>query len=394
MATAGTRLFWTKIHRWLGLAALAFLFIAGITGSVLCFDKRIDAALNADLFYRQTSGPALSAPVVAAAVQARHPELVVTGFPLHLNEADNLRLDVAPSSPAASIGYNQLFVDPSDGTIAGTRQTGPGWGRRHIVEGIFQFHQNLLGGTWGRWIMGLAALAWLIGNCVGLYLTFPAKRPFWPKWKKKWLIDTGAKLRRLMLEIHNSSGLWLLIPATVLAYTSVAMNFFDEAFTPTVQALSPARPSIFDRPAVTLPANQPTIGFARALELGAAAAKGRGMAWKPAIERFDPARHVYGITFTDNGIENYHGLGPVTLYLDGATGRVVDTDDPYHDSTGRKLSRSLYPLHSGEMGGMLGIALIFLLGLSTAEMCVTGFYTWWKKRESRSPNRSKTPRAA
>ena len=81
MAKASTRLFWIKIHRWLGLAALAFLFIAGMTGSVLCFDKRIDAALNADLFYRQTSGTALSPPIVAASLQAQHPELVVTGFP-------------------------------------------------------------------------------------------------------------------------------------------------------------------------------------------------------------------------------------------------------------------------------------------------------------------------
>ena len=394
MAKASTHLFWIKIHRWLGLAALAFLFIAGVTGSVLCFDKEIDAALNADLFYRQTPSPALSPPIVAANLQTQHPELVVTGFPLHLDAADNLRLEVASSKVGESLGFNQLFVDPSNGRIAGTRQTGPGWGRRHIVEAIFQLHQNLLAGTWGRWIMGLAALAWLIGNCVGLYLTFPVKRPFWPKWKKKWLIDTGAKMRRLMLEIHNSSGLWLLIPATVLAYTSVAMNFFDEAFTPAVQAISPARPSIFDQPAAARKSNVPTIGFSRALELGAAAARDRGMSWKPAIERFDPSRDLYGISFTDDGVENYHRLGPVTLYLDGATGRVVDADDPYHDSAGRKLSRSLYPLHSGEIGGAFGIGLIFLLGLSTSEMCITGFYTWWKKRESRSPNRAKKPRAA
>ena len=63
---------------------------------------------------------------------------------------------------------------------------------------------------------------------------------------------------------------------------------------------------------------------------------------------------------------------------------MVEIDDPYHDSFGRKLTRSLYPLHSGDVAGPFGIALIFLLGLSTAEMCITGFYTWWKKRESRA----------
>jgi uncharacterized iron-regulated membrane protein len=243
-------------------------------------------------------------------------------------------------------------------------------------------HQNLVAGTWGRWIMGLAALAWLITNFVGLYLTFPAKKPFWPKWKKKWTIDLGARLRRFMLELHNASGLWLLILASVLAYTSVAMNFFDEAFVPATQAVSPAKPSMFDA-APKEPAPAPAIGFPQALADGSAAARADGQTWKPALERFSPEYDVYGLSFTDNGVENYHLLGPVTYYVDGRSGRFVEKDDPYHDSFGRRLTRSLYPLHSGDVAGWFGIAVIFILGLATAEMCVTGFYTWWKKRESR-----------
>jgi uncharacterized iron-regulated membrane protein len=323
-------------------------------------------------------------PEVAAEVQARHPELVITQFPLNLRPTENLKFDVAPRA-GRTLDYNQLFVDPSDGRIVGTRQTKPGWGRRHFVEGVFQAHQNLVAGTWGRWIMGLAALGWLIGNLVGLYLTLPVKRPFWSKWKKKWKIDTKAKMRRLMLEIHNSSGLWLLIPATILAYTSVAMNFFGEAFVPLTEAISPAKPSIFSEPSKAPSPDAARIGFPRALVLGSAAAKSNGLTWEPALERYSAEHDVYGISFTDDGFENYHRLGPVTIYLDATTGRFVEADDPYHDSAGRKAGRALYPLHSGELGGTLGIALIFLLGLSTAEMCVTGFYTWWKKRESKKP---------
>lgn len=386
MTSADTRLFWTKIHRWLGLSAMAFLFIAAITGSFLCFDKRIDAVLNPDLFARRTSAPAMAPPLVAELVQKRRADLIVTGFPLNLRAGENLKLDVAPRTPGASLGFDQLFVDPSDGRLVGARQSGTGWDRRHIVQGIFELHQNLVAGKWGRWIMGLAALGWFIGNLVGLYLTFPAKKPFWPKWKKKWKIDTKAKLRRLMLEIHNSTGLWLLIPATVLAYTSVGMNFFDEAFVPVVQAVSPANPSIFDGPSKAAAA-APQLTFSQACAAGVEAAKRAGLSWRPAIERYNADHNVYGVSFTDNGLENYHGLGPVTFYVNAQSGRLVETDDPYHDSIGRKLARSLYPLHSGDVAGPIGIALIFLLGLTTAEMCVTGFYTWWKKRESRAGKR-------
>ncbi|HEV8408787.1 MAG TPA: PepSY-associated TM helix domain-containing protein, partial [Sphingomicrobium sp.] len=125
------------------------------------------------------------------------------------------------------------------------------------------------------------------------------------------------------------------------------------------------------------------------------AARADGLKWQPALERFSPEYGVYGVTFTDNGIENYHLLGPVTYYLDGQKGRLVEKDDPYHDSWGRKVTRSLYPLHSGDVAGPFGIAIIFVLGLALAEMCVTGFYTWLKKRESRKGSkRERTSRTA
>ena len=388
MSNAKTRQFWTKIHRWLGLFALAFLFIAGVTGSFLCFDKRIDAALNSDLFYRQFPGPALPPALIADRFSSVRPDLVITQFPLEPASSENLKLEVQPRFQGSGPGFNEVFLDPASGAVIGTRLVTPGWNRRQIVEGIFQLHQNLVAGTIGRWIMGLAALAWLISNFVGLYLTFPAKRPFWPKWKKKWQIDMKAKLRRFMLELHNASGLWLLILASVLAYTSVAMNFFDEAFVPAMQAISPAKPTMFDVPAPRQ-APLPRINFERALPLGIAAAKADGLTWVPALERYSKEFGAYGVTFTDNGVENYHKLGPVTYYVDGQTGRFIEKDDPYHDSFGRKLTRSLYPLHSGEVGGPFGIAVIFMLGLATALMCVTGFYTWWKKRESRKPAKSR-----
>lgn len=387
MTKAKTRQFWIKIHRYLGLTALTFLFIAGVTGCFLCFDKRIDAELNRDLFYRQPQAATIPAPALVDRFEAERPDLAVTSFPLNPLPSQNLKVEVQPRSLSAKLGFDEVFIDRSSGKVVGTRLTGPGWDRRHIVEGIFQLHSTLVAGTLGRWLMGLAALAWFISNFVGLYLTFPAKNPFWPKWKKKWKIELSAPFRRLMLEIHNASGLWLLIGAAVLAYTSVAMNFFNEAFVPAVQAISPAKPSVFDAPPKH-PAPAARIDFATALSRGIAVAKSDGLKWKPALERFNPELGVYGVTFTDDGVENYHLLGPVTYYVSAADGHFVEADDPYHDSFGRKLSRSLYPLHSGDVAGGFGIAIIFLLGLATSEMCVTGFYTWWKKRQSRKPTRN------
>ncbi|GAA4772996.1 PepSY-associated TM helix domain-containing protein [Stakelama sediminis] len=385
MSIARRRQFWTAVHRYMGLTTLAFLFIAAVTGCFLCFDQKIDAALNSDLFYVQSTGPVLPSTKVIAHLEQARPDLIVTKFSLRDQPGRSIQASVMPRSPKDALDFDQIFLDPHSGQVIGTRQSGPGLDRRHIVETVFIFHYTLLAGKWGRWIMGIAALGWLIGNGIGCYLTLPVGTPFWRKWKRMWSVNFHARLRWLMVDLHRASGLWLLIGLTVLAFTSVAMNFFDEVYQPVASAMSPARPSPFDNPAAGNPqaAGSQPIGFAAALSQGDRIAQSRNLHWQPAVETYLPDRNLYGVMFTPTGYETYRDLGPVTYYVDARTGGFVYADDPYHDSAGRKATRILYPLHSGEVIGPAGTAIIFLLGLATAEMCVSGLYIWWKKRKKR-----------
>lgn len=382
MSRVSNHQLWIKIHRYLGLATLAFLFLSALSGSFLCFDKAIDAALNPDLFSAPATGPAIDPVRAVEQFEQSHPEVTVTSFPLRLAKGRTIEAAVTSRDWGRLLGYDQAFLDPHSGQLVGTRKTGPGWDRQHIVEGVFEFHYTLLGGTWGRWLMGIVALGWLLGNIVGAYLTLPLTKPFWRKWKPMWTIDWSARLRRLLLDLHRASGLWLFAGVLVLSVTSVCMNFFDEAFAPAVEAISPSLPSPFDKPAPARPAAT-AIRFADARTAAIANAHARGLGWLPAKQSYLPDRNLFGVMFTPSGFETYRGLGPITLYLDGTNGHLVYADDPYRDSAGRKASRALYPLHSGEMIGPIGVGIIFLLGLASAEMCVTGLYTWWKKRRSR-----------
>jgi len=373
---------WTSLHRWLGLGSMVFLFLAAVTGCLLCVDKTIDAALNPDLFRAAGIGPALSPVDAVRQFEATHANLRVTSVPLAVPSGRTIAVTVQPRAGGPSVDFDQAFLDPSDGHLVGTRKSGPGWDRRHIVAGVYEFHYTLLAGDWGRRLMGLMALGWLIGNGIGFYLTLPLRGPFWKKWKRSWAIDWKARLRWLMLDLHRASGLWLFAGIMILAFTSVSMNFFDEVYSPAMSAMSPAGPSPFDEPAPTI-AGRDVLGFGRALAVAEQAAARRGLAWHPASISYVPDRNLYGVMFTRSGRVAYRGLGPVTLYLDGASGALSYADDPYADSGGRKASRMLYPLHSGEVIGPLGTAIVFVLGLATAEMCVSGFYVWWKKRQSR-----------
>jgi uncharacterized iron-regulated membrane protein len=391
MTQATRRSLWTRIHRWLGLSAMAFLAVAAITGCVLCFAEPLDRGLNRDLFHRATAGASVDPVTAVARLQAQRPELRIRSFPVHVEPGRTIILQVKPGSD----GFDQIFLDPGNGRIVGGRERGPGWDRRHLVAGISELHEHLLAGKWGRWLLGVAALAWLIGNFVGLYLTWPLKRPYLKSWKRTWRFSLKSALPRLMLDLHRSTGLWLLIGLTILAFTSVAFNFYGEVYEPAVSRIAPLKYRLFDGDAPHPKEDvAPTLAFADALRLGEAQAAREKLAWRPATLIYQPDWNLYGVTFTDDGRLNYRALGPIYLYFDARDGRFVHRVDPYADSAGLVMMRMLYPLHSGKVAGWPTVLFVFLLGLATVEQCVTGFYVWWKKRRARRLGRKPTPVAA
>jgi uncharacterized iron-regulated membrane protein len=230
--------------------------------------------------------------------------------------------------------------------------------------------------------MGAAALVWLATSLMGLYLAWPKQGPFWRSWTGALTINVRGKAARLLFDIHRAGGLWLLAPLCLLAFTSVGMNFFNEGLVPMARALSPPRPSPFDQPEPLNPGLR-TIPFSKALAAASATAARERPGWRAAAIQYEPARNLIGVRFTRSGDETYRGLGPVTYWVGGNDARFVARDDPYRDSAGAKLIRGLYPLHTGEMVGPLGVALDLLLGVVAMALSATGVYLWVKRRPGR-----------
>lgn len=372
------------VHRYSGLVLLLFLGIAALTGCVLSFERPLDAWLNPGLF--RPIAPGSIDPLIAVErLQRRYPKIVATRLPLRAMPGRNIPVAVAARS-GAPLGFDQVVLDGGDGHVTGVRQLRPGWRAPGLMQGVYQFHYTLLAGTIGRWLMALAAFAWLVSNLIGVYLTWPARPPYWRTWKRSWTFRRSSPLPRLLLDVHRLSGLWLLPPLTVLAFTSLAMNLFSEAWMPVVQRLSPATPSPFDGPATAHPAPI-RLALGDALARARADAARDGIGWRAAVIDQAADRALIGVSFTRSGVEEYRGLGPVTYWLDGGDGHLAYVDNPYADSAGRKLSRALYPLHTGQMIGPAGVALDDVLGLATLEMMGTGVYLWLKRRPGRVARR-------
>lgn len=372
--------FWFQVHQWIGLGTLAFLIVVALTGSVLTFRPALDRLLNPEL-YRAAPGPALPVSELVARVETARPALRVALVETAQRPGRAAMLSVTARDPAHALSYDQVFADPGVGRVIGVRANRAGWDRAHILEGVYELHARLLGGTFGRWLLGAIAGLWAVSNLVGLYLTLPRGGPFWSRWKPLWSFSLKSKLPRLMLDLHRASGLWLLVGVTVLAVTGFGLNFYGEVAEPLANRLSPGR--FRDPPEHSAPV-APTIAYGRALALASAAATRDDPRLRPAVASYDADAGAYRMGFTRSGRRDYWWLGPIYYYVDGRDGRLVARDDPYSDSVGRHLLRSLYPLHSGRMFGWIGRLVVFLLGFVVAEQCVTGAYVWWRKQKAKA----------
>jgi uncharacterized iron-regulated membrane protein len=371
---------WMAVHRYSGLAILVFLGFAALTGSALCFMRPLDAAINADLFRQQAaSGPPPVAEVVDR-FRAGHPGWMVRSFPLAIAADERIPVKVIPATGPDGVIVDQLFLDRASGALVGSRSAEPAFNRRGAIELLHDAHFTLMIQPYGRWFMGIVALAWLISNLIGVYLTFPVRGAFWKQWKRAWRFSFKSNFARLMLDLHRSFGLWLILPLTLLALTSVGLNFFREGYGPIVDRLVPEA-------AQTLPLSRPLgplpLGAASAVAQARAIAATLPGTWLPASVVANPAKGTIGVTFTDDGTLSFRDFGLIYIYFDAATGRVTEVLDPYHGNTNLAAYRILYPVHSGRVAGWPTVALVFVCGLVTFGFCVTGAYLWWQRRPMR-----------
>ena len=391
-----------RLHRWFGLAAALFLFIAGATGAVISWDHELDEWLNPHLFHARSTGAPLPVLELAAKIEAADPRVRVTFMPLEVEPGHTFTASVSPRVDPTTgrlfePGYNQIALDPATGEAQGRRE----WGkvsltRENLLPFLYKLHYSMhipdgWGVELGIWFMGLIAMAWVVDTLIALWISFPN----WATWRRSFAFRWKAGGHRLTFDLHRSGGLWIYALVLMLAVTSVAMNLRNEVMRPLVSLFSELTPSPFASRAPAPPDKpiEPLIPAARALDLARAEAQRRG--WQaPAGGLFLSTEvGVWGVGFYD--VVNSHGdggLGNPWLYFDSRSGAPAGADVPGTGSAGDIFLQSMFPLHSGRIIGITGRVLMSLTGALVAMLCVTGVLIWARKRRARV--RAQAPRGA
>lgn len=394
-------------HRFVGLAIAAFLFVAGLTGSVISWDREIDGWLNPHLFHAASQGEPLAPQDLAARVEDSDPRAFVTYLPLHAKPGESISLLVdARVDPTTGklfdLGYDQVFVNPVTGAILGKREWGAiGLDRQHLVPFLYKLHYSLcipeLWGIseWGVWLMGGIALLWIVDCFVGFYLTLPMRRRavkghrpanWWSRWKPAWRIKWRGSGFRINFDIHRAFGLWCWVLLFVLAVTAASLNLYKEVAQPVVAFFSTFTPTPNDLRTAT-PKDEPImprLSLSQATVLAGQEAARRHWKEPPGAVGYIQQIGVYSVSFFERGDDHgAAGVGPAELYFDGEDGHYLGDRLPWHGTAGDLFLQIQFPLHSGRIAGLMGRIAISIMGLVVAMLSVTGVVIWWKKRRAR-----------
>ena len=399
-------------HRWVGLVIAAFLFFSGVTGAIISWDHELDEALNPHLLDARAPGASQSSLELMRQVEARHPNVEVTFFPLAVEPGHSFAFWVEPkvdpkTSRLRDVDYNQVFVDPASGAELGKREWGAVWPvtSENFVSFLYKLHYSLhlpeMFGTdrWGMWLLGGIALLWTLDCFVGFYLTLPARpssRGSWQRWKPSWLVRWRGGSYRLNFDLHRAGGLWTWGLLFVLAFTATSLNLYRELFFPVMSAVSNVTPSPFD---VRTPKGlhepiEPRVKYEAVVPVAAAEAQRRG--WQePAGDVYYSREYgIYGVRFFRP--EESHGaagVGHRQLYYDAIDGRLLGDREPWKGTAADIFVQAQFPLHSGRILGLPGRMLISLMGLVVAGLSVTGVVVWWRKRRARLEQQRRAPQA-
>lgn len=361
-------------HKWFGLGASLWLLLLAITGCVITFYDELDTWLNPEL---RTVEPGVARDAISVAQALRSVDAALPGFqPRHVQlpqgEGDALWMlgRVVDGRGTRSL---QVFVHPREARVLGWRENGHfALDRRHIMDVFYGLHIDLMLGPWMTWLLGLVALLWLVDHVVAVCLSVPKLAA----WRDAFRIGGTRGSGRRRLDLHRAPGMWLLVVTFVLALTGVTLAWPDASrdavrvFSPVSERLDHAFDEVDDVQ------RRVDADAAIAVAVDDLAARGHGT----RVDSLRVLPHVGAWAIRSFDPRDLDNQGRLWTYVAMDDGRILGRRHDNGDSAGDTFFAWQYPLHSGHAFGLAGRILVFIGGLGTVVLCLTGVWLWWRRR--------------
>ncbi|WP_187395117.1 PepSY-associated TM helix domain-containing protein [Pigmentiphaga aceris] len=390
------------LHRWLGLATLAFLILASATGSILAWHDELDAWVAPELLRTPATSVAL-APMVPAVLRdivvAAYPQGRVLAIPLARHPGKTVAFPVWLTDPgSASPVLLEVFIDPATGLIQGDRRWGdPTDGLKNLLPVIHRLHTSLLAGSTGEWVLGVVALLWTLDCFIGAFLTFPARaakrraggpaKSWLARWRAAWALRVSSRGYKLGFDLHRASGLWLWVLLLGMAWSSVAFNL-PAVYRPVMGVWLDQQPDLRRALRQSASGSKTSMDWEQALTQGR-----RHMATMTEEKQlgivgehwlaFDPRANLYRYTVRSTQ-DIRDKTGSTHVFFDAADGKLRGVQLPTGGVAGDTATLWLTSLHMAALWGWPLQLAVSILGIVVVVLSVTGWIIWRRKRQART----------
>jgi uncharacterized iron-regulated membrane protein len=196
---------------WIGVALGVYIVVISVSGSAIVFRRELNAWL-VPRTVPSTAGVRLTADELLVAARRAYPT----------HEVKSVREQRRPDRPVyVSLERNgevsERLFDPYSGIDMGHAYPPT----LRAVEWLVDLHDNLLVGTTGRFLNGVAGIFLSVLFVSGAVLWWPGKR----RWKQSLIPGSPESSRRFVWRLHSSLGLWSFGLLFVWAITAVYFAF-------------------------------------------------------------------------------------------------------------------------------------------------------------------------
>jgi uncharacterized iron-regulated membrane protein len=375
------KVFFRRIHLYLGLAAGLVILSCCLTGAILVFEKDLQMALNKNRYYVPAGTNKLSIDQLLQNVRQSFPDAKVNGVKLYKDVSRSAEINVVfPAkkddnkeiskavgqkksiTPQRQPGYT-LFVNPYTGQVLEKYSYRETWFYK-----VFALHRWLLGSesSIGKLIVGISTLIFLFILITGIILWCPkTSRILKQRLKIKW----NAGWKRINHDMHLVFGFYSAIFLFIFAFTGLAWSFewFNNGIykvtNSSLKAASPPKSSVI--------ANSKRISFDEALA---------------AANTVYPDAEFYNITIPKDSAEAVnvsalnknavHETATDAVYIDQYSGEVLSTMKFSERSLGAKVRSTFKPVHTGSIWGTPSKIIAFIVCLLGVTFPITGVTMW------------------
>jgi len=341
------------VHRWLSLGAAVFWLLQAISGILIVFHWETRDRSLSDI-HRATDLAAIERRIDALAPAGSGEKVTTIWTSGGLADRYAIYLeDRQGESRTVRIAGDGTILDAPDGNADA------------IMSFLVGLHHDLLG-SWGSWIVAISGLLLCSNIVLGLVAAWPKRGT----WRRALTPPSRGPAAARLYGWHRAIGLWAAIPALAIAATGTAMKF-EESLGKLVGAVPVELPAI-------APTREP-VGFAVAAGAALGAIPGSTLT-QAAWPADDDATYRFRLHAPG---EIRRAYGDSIVLVDANDGQVRGTFPIDEGAPARAFMSALFPIHTGEAGGLAGRLLSVAIGLWLATMIVLGFRLWLRRRKAR-----------